>query len=255
MAKYRAGLHKEITAIFDGVPLPKNKAGQQKPDTPLANYRGYAPPEPPAPVAQADQVPKRQQPTEAREKPEPVKQPKAADTVRKTTRQIPWQQSWERVWGQIKNKLFAPKPGVNTTRQITMVILVPLLFIVLIFAFTKTMKGPSRKTPNPVISGTSETIAGSRNDEIDWEIPEIYPTTLRDPMRVISATAVQQDAGQASELIIKGIVYSEDDSSVVIGSQIVSEGEKISGVTVVRINKDSVEFEMNGKRWTQKVQR
>ncbi|GAI39939.1 unnamed protein product, partial [marine sediment metagenome] len=58
-----------------------------------------------------------------------------------------------------------------------------------------------------------------------------------------------------SGLIVKGIVYNEDNSSAVIGVQIVHEGDKVSGVTIIKINEKSVDFEMNGKRWTQKVQR
>jgi len=53
--------------------------------------------------------------------------------------------------------------------------------------------------------------------------------------------------------LIKGIVYSEGSPSVIIGSQIVNEGDTIDGVTVVRISEDRVEFGRNGRRWTQVV--
>jgi type II secretory pathway component PulC len=55
-------------------------------------------------------------------------------------------------------------------------------------------------------------------------------------------------------LIVKGILYSEDNPAAVIGTQIVHEGDNISDTTVVRINRDGVVLEMNGKRWTQEVQ-
>ena len=48
-------------------------------------------------------------------------------------------------------------------------------------------------------------------------------------------------------------MYSEDNPTAVVGKKIVHVGEKVSGATVVGIDKDSVEFEMNGKEWTQKV--
>jgi hypothetical protein len=60
--------------------------------------------------------------------------------------------------------------------------------------------------------------------------------------------------GHGGGLIVKGIVYSEDKPSAVIDSQIVHQGEKIGGVTVVKINKNNVEFEVDGKTWTQEVQ-
>jgi type II secretory pathway component PulC len=71
-------------------------------------------------------------------------------------------------------------------------------------------------------------------------------------MQFVSATTVDQD--EPGGLIVKGIVYSEDSSFAIIGTEIVHEGGTVSGATVVKINPDSVEFEMNGKRWTQKVQ-
>ena len=54
---------------------------------------------------------------------------------------------------------------------------------------------------------------------------------------------------------MKGIVYSKDDPSAVIGNRIVHEGDEVLGVTIIKINEKSVEFERNKKRWTQKVQR
>jgi hypothetical protein len=54
--------------------------------------------------------------------------------------------------------------------------------------------------------------------------------------------------------IVKGILYSADNPAAIIGTQIVHAGDKISGATVVKINKGSVEFEMDGKKWEQNVE-
>ena len=59
----------------------------------------------------------------------------------------------------------------------------------------------------------------------------------------------------AGGLIVKGIIYSEDNPSAVVGDQIVHQGDKVLGVVIIKINEDNVEFEVNGKKWTQKVQR
>jgi hypothetical protein len=72
-------------------------------------------------------------------------------------------------------------------------------------------------------------------------------------MQFGSVTVGQAEAGGL--IAVKGIVYSKDNPSAVIGSQIVHEGDKVSGATIVKINEKSVDFEMNGKKWTQKVQR
>jgi hypothetical protein len=77
-------------------------------------------------------------------------------------------------------------------------------------------------------------------------------------MRPGSATITQtetegSETDKITRLTIKSIVYSEDNPSAVIGSRIVHEGEKVLGATVVKINKDSVEFEAGGKKWKQNI--
>jgi hypothetical protein len=154
---------------------------------------------------------------------------------------------------QITNKLFTPKPGVSATRQKAIVVMVPLLFIVLIFMFRGVFGTGVRKTEAFAEDNTPSVTTADLNTKIDWEIPATYPTTLRDPMRLGPAANAQTETETFVKLIVKGIVYTEDNPSVVIGNQIVYEGEEIRGVTVLKISKDSVEFEMNGRRWTQKV--
>jgi hypothetical protein len=55
-------------------------------------------------------------------------------------------------------------------------------------------------------------------------------------------------------IALSGILYSEDDPSAIIGGNIVKEGDIINGAKVVKIHKDMVEFEKNGKKWTQRTQ-
>ena len=239
MSKRRAGLHKEVSSIFDGVPMPKGNGVQQPPDVPTAEHPEYG-----APSHLTSTMPKPQEPTKLPPKAAAPKRPKA-DTAIKTARQIPWRKTWQ----QIKKKLFAVKPGVNAGRQKTMAILVPVLFIILIFVFIRVFGTPSRAKATPVGLGPTSAVVAS--NKIDWQIPALYPATLRDPMRFGSVTTAETGTGR---LIVKGIVYSEDKPAVVIGTEIVREGDKVLGVTIVKINKNSVEFEMNGKKWTQKVQ-
>jgi hypothetical protein len=52
--------------------------------------------------------------------------------------------------------------------------------------------------------------------------------------------------------LIKGIVSSENGFGALIGIEFVREGDTTSdGIKVIKIHKDKVEFEKNGKRWTQ----
>jgi type II secretory pathway component PulC len=55
------------------------------------------------------------------------------------------------------------------------------------------------------------------------------------------------------ELVVTGIVTTEQTPRALIGTEIVEQGQTIMGATVIRITPDSVEFEMDGKKWTQKV--
>lgn len=53
--------------------------------------------------------------------------------------------------------------------------------------------------------------------------------------------------------IVVGIVFSKANPSAVIADSIVREGNTIHGVKVVKIYRDRIEFEKNGKNWTQQV--
>ena len=60
--------------------------------------------------------------------------------------------------------------------------------------------------------------------------------------------------------VVRGIVYDLDNpakSCAIIGPEgrIVRIGDTVNGATVIKINKDSVEFEKEGKKYTQTVQR
>lgn len=258
MAKRKAGLHKEITSIFDGVPLQKKKDAQQTPQAPTtdsAGREGHHKPDagrmggavatklPPA--SQIPTVPKYQQPQQPLPKATPTGQPKV-DTAAGNGRKASWQQTLE----QVKNKLFAQKPGVSTGRQKMMTVLIPVLFIVLVFVFIKVLSPPVAGTRSSTGPGSSNVAAGSVS-RIGWQIPAPYPSTLRDPMRLGSATTAQADTG---ELTVTGIVDSQDGACAIINDVIARVGDKVSGATVMKIDKDGVEFEMNGKRWTQRVQ-
>jgi len=245
------GLHKKVSSIFDGVPVPQNNGVQQAPDASASQQHNSAVDKPDALQSQVQPKPQPQQSVQPPPTtPAAAEQPEA-DATLKTEKQLRLRKNW----GGMKSKLLAQKPGVNATRQKTTVILVPVLVVVLIFMFIKAFNVPSAEPSSAagVESGVESSggVVGS-GDEIDWQIPEPYPTTLRDPMRFGLAAAAR---GGTTELMVSGIVYSSDNPSAVVADKIVHEGDEILGVTVVKINANSVEFEMNGKKWTQKVNR
>jgi hypothetical protein len=161
---------------------------------------------------------------------------------------------------RMKEKLFASKPGLSRTRQKAVVVLVPVLVIALVFVLTQVVSSPSRSLAKGKQKAPATTVTGFAG-EIDWKIPALYPATLRDPMQggPLAPAKAEPQAPQISEpeaekLIVRSILHSESKPSAVVGTEIVHEGDTISGATIVRILKDGVEFEKDGKRWTQKIE-
>ena len=164
---------------------------------------------------------------------------------------LSWRTPLLKIWGQISGKLLASKPGVSSARQKATILMMPVLAVVFIFVLTRVFRSPASpgvKLP----TGTASSVTTSAK-EIDWELPPLYPETLRDPMRFSSTAA--HGRGNAGGPIVKGIVYSEDNPRAVVGDRIVSTGDVVDGATVVKINPDSVEFTVGDKTWTQKIAR
>ena len=53
--------------------------------------------------------------------------------------------------------------------------------------------------------------------------------------------------------VVKGILYTGINSSVMIDNQILEEGDTIYGTTIEKIYPKKVEFTKNGKRWSQRI--
>ncbi len=260
MSKYKAGLHKDVSAIFNGAPLTKDDITKQSSAAPAPEQQDYSAPKPPAPEPpdQKPPAPSHMTPTKPKSKQSPLQTPKAAPAKKPkthTVRKAGGKTQWQRKLEQIQSKLFATEPGENATKQKVMVILIPVLFIALIFLFIRTFSTPSRKiTGSATLGGPIKTAAAASDGKVEWKVPEPYPTTLRDPMQF---GPVKNQEGQADNpgLIVKGIVHSKNNPCAVVSDQIVHQGDKVLGVVIVKINEDSVEFEVNGNKWTQKVQR
>jgi hypothetical protein len=66
---------------------------------------------------------------------------------------------------------------------------------------------------------------------------------------------VHQDAKATTAIadnnIVTAILYSKDTPSATIDGEVLREGQSIRGVRIIKIYKDSVEFERNSKRWKQ----
>ena len=53
--------------------------------------------------------------------------------------------------------------------------------------------------------------------------------------------------------VVNGILFSIENPSAVLDGQIIKEGDIVYGAKVVKIDRATVEFKRNGKRWKQWV--
>lgn len=258
--KKRSGLHKEISSIFDGVPVPSDRTAAKPHTGPEQGQPGYDSPRPP----QNPQIPGSYQ---------RLKSGAAAHSKTAVAAAVvpagPLQ--------QLVKKLFASKAGVSSARQKAAVLLIPVLLVALVFLLSRAFDISLFKTkttvpPKPAVpAGTASTT------EIAWQKPDPYPVGLRDPMKLTDEMAAQINAeaqakvdavtqNQANtdttkpqttvveELSVKGILFSDDNPSAVVGTRIAHVGDVIAGATILKINKKSVEFEKDGQTWTKTVE-
>ncbi len=240
----KAGLQKKVSSAFDGVPIPKNNGGRRSSGKP-APQGG-----PDIPVKPAPDKPLKSKPSvKAKKKPlVEVAEPSFAQLI--------------------KDKLFTPKEGVSSARQKAMVVLVPVLAIVMIFVLRQVLGKSPRKAKADANSDTPDVAVADSGNEIDWKIPGLWPGEIRDPIKLPSRDDGKnsdpngtRDPGQngttgkvkTAVLHVKDIVYSRDKPSAVIGNQIVYVGTTINGITIVNINRKSVEFKRDGETWIQNI--
>ena len=314
--RQKPGLHKKISSIFDGVPLPKN-VQQQAPDAELEQSadaapdnginqtqnqpdQGYQQPAPvspqapspsqtntPAPAPRPDPAPRpapsprpattpgpapeykpapkqdqnsmyspKPAPAPAAKPPAPPKpKPQPAQKTKTTLTKTTLSKQQSPLLGKIKSFLESMQDGTEEARQKKMAVLVGLLAVVMAIVLFSVLHEPKKSKANPKTDTTTQNTNQARPSKITWTAPEVYPDNLRDPMRYTPATTTDPTTTQMDQLVVTGIVFSETNPSAIISGSIVNEGEQVMGVTVVKINKETIEFEKDGKTWTQPVQR
>ena len=276
----KPGLHKQVSSIFEGVKVPDGIAsgpfaqpqGQPAaaaqtpaqtptaaPDatrpasaTPGAANSGtgtHVPNLPTAPAAPAGGTAKspvgRPKPAEpAKAKPAPQTQP-----VRKPA-------APQSLGGRIKAAWQGKNRDPEAARQKKMMFLVGVLAVVFLGVLVFSLKGPSKAAAKPASPDKADAseVTPPRG-EIAWKRPQPWPDDLRDPMQMKApAPAPQGDStpqADTSKFIVRGIVQGAERNSAIVSNEIVMEGEEILGARVIKINPDSVEFEMNSQRWVQ----
>ena len=77
-----------------------------------------------------------------------------------------------------------------------------------------------------------------------------YRLWLKSKEKIVVAS--NGDKVSVKEVSLTAILYSEDKPLAMIEGKIAKEGDIIDGITVVKINKNDVEFEKDGANWTQR---
>ena len=252
MAKYKSELSKKISSIISGFLISRNSDTEQS----SSEKEVQNDISPQQPVLQQTLSPSLspQQTNNLSAGAVVSKQPPITGSAVKTSGRISQSQNSK----QIKNKLSPAKSGVDSNKNKKMAIVMGILLFVFIFVIVRATKQLSPNTATASYSANANVGkgAGIAEKNINWQMPEVYPSTLRDPMQLYLSPAGQEDSNSSSvSLIVKGIMCSVDRPSAVIDDKIAHQGDKVSGATIVKINKNNVEFEMDGKKWTQEVQR
>lgn len=227
----KTGLHKKVAFIFDGSPASA------------------------AAPAQADRVPEaaKNQPeissvgsqTAAESPPAPAQPATAKTSTHKTKKQT------RKILG------LTHKQGKTDPKQLKMLILVgglSVVFIgVLFWALQSPAASPRKAAAAQNTSSDSQTASAPEKQPLIWTRPDPWPEQIRNPLAPAARGNTEQEV--LSDFVVKGIVYSKTRPSAIIGDQIVYVGDTLNGITITAIEKDHVEFEQNGERWTQQVRR
>jgi hypothetical protein len=239
-------LHKEVSSIFSGVPLPGGDNNNTAPaaSATLDKEAGHLPPKT-SRFAGGPSVP---QAKPQKQTSQPARQSEAKTSERSSA----LQKQIARIWQQVKVKLLTPPEGVSQTKHNITLLMIPVLlviaFIVLGRLFLPSGANAQNLKDEPEVVGQAAEV----KTEIEWEKPSLYPKSLRDPMQKIS---ISQGNGEAAggDISVRGIVWSVDKPAAVIGTQIIYQGQTVQGAKITRITQDSVEFERDGQTWVQKV--
>jgi hypothetical protein len=133
------------------------------------------------------------------------------------------------------------------------ILLVMAMVTVSVNIFGRTWFGTSAK-PEGNTAGRAFAFAGDVA-AIDWQLPRKLPEPIRDIMSPHAGAAIARRAQpQQQQLVVRGILYSADQPSAIIGMKIAKVGDEIMGAMVIGITRHAVEFEKDGRKWTQNVE-
>jgi hypothetical protein len=261
MAKRKTGLGKSISSIFDGLTGPDKDNAVRQPDGAVdAGAFGRTSDSPQSKDAAGNNL---ETAYSAQDKVVSWSEDNPKSGVKHSTIHqdsnkrisIPPRASKKHAHKKRKTKNIASKRQVSQTRRISSIIIVIVLAFVAIFAWLKVFTGSSATTKT---SPKTDVISPAKQDlrpetiTINWERPVEY-TLSRNPMARGTGKTFTMTS---QDVIVTGIVSSEETgfTAVLSDGSIIHKGDEIHGIKVLDIKSKSVEFEKDGRRWTQAIE-
>ena len=263
----KSGLQKQIASIFDDVPVPEMDSGpmqlpvQQQTesgidsnsleDSSTAQNSTVQQQKPSLIQRMADtQIDVAHTPTVTTVRPKPLPKMKVVPQKKRLESNIIF---------KVKKAVCGSGKGQMDPRQKKMTIMVGVLSLVFAVVLIISLGGLGKseaKAADKENPQQDSTVRAQQAKDRQWQTPQPLPAQLRDPMSPQASRSDQgSNTGGDGQMIVKGIVFSKNNPSAIIDNRIVQEGETLDGVKIIKINKDSVEFEMDKKRWIQQVER
>jgi len=236
----KSGLHKQIAFIFEGDPTPdsaakepltmkKQAVSQEKSTSKATDVSGGGALTPDRRVSRIKPAPRVPLATEP-------------NGLQKLGR-----------WS-LKKKPQSADASANR-RQKTMTLMVGVLSVVFLGVMVFSFGGIGETNAASVRAASTPAAAATPQfDPKSWVFPDPLPEQMRNPLVIPKAQlAPAADETTPGMMEVSGIVYSEKRPSVIIDGEVVLEGQLVKGVTVLKITRGAVEFEKDGKRWTQRI--
>lgn len=270
----KSGLHKQISSIFDGVPVPSNGALSEDTEA-TEELTGLQ--------AQDAADPNVQQETLLQASGSASVQQSTADSSGRECDPIPVVQIGRPMplskskavsksgmkpgfSKQIKKTIFGAHSSLDPRQKKAGVLvgILSLVFGVVLFVSLGGVGKTQAVVADDTSSDQTTQSQAAKKTAQNWKSPESLPQDLRNATSPVSKSPVskpgtEQQSGtetaNSDQWVVKGIVFSKNKPSAIINNQIFSEGEVFNGITITKITKETVEFEANEKRWTQTVQR
>jgi len=161
---------------------------------------------------------------------------------------------------QLQKKSVASKKALGKKGRKALVLSAPVLIIIIILIHRYCFRSAPQETEASASSSPPPISTPEVRNDVEWQVPELLPARVMDFLKDPEEEAEQkkQNKGPAKrkkEIDLRAILFSDQKPSAVVDGQILHIGDKVSDAIITNITKDSVEFENQGRTWSQKLRR